>query len=247
MGAVTVITSGKGGAGKSTTTAHVGLALAARGRRVLLVDCDAGLGCLDLLLNIAQEQVFDLSDVVSGTATPAQAIYPSPYQEGLYLMPAPFREEDLVSPEIMRELIGAIACYFDHVLIDCPAGIGAGFRSAVSAADRALVVSTPDKVCTLASFKTRAQLLEAGITEQRLVINRFSSSFFRKSGFFTDVDDMIDQTGIQLIAVIPEDEELRAAAVRRLPPQKCPAALAFARLAMRLEGHEVPLPPLQKF
>ncbi len=246
MGAVTVITSGKGGVGKSTTAAQTGLALAARGRRVLLLDCDAGLGCLDMLLGVSQRRVFDLSDVVSGAASPAKAIYTSPLMDGLFLMPAPLHEEDLVSPSIMKQLVPTLARHFDHILIDCPAGIGTGFRSACAAADRAVVVSTPDGVSAAAASKARDQLLEHGISEQRLVINRFSASFFRQAHFFSDLDAVIDATGIQLIAVIPEDDALRASAVNGLPPKNSPAVLAFSRLALRLEGREVPLPPLQK-
>ena len=246
MGAVTVITSGKGGVGKSTTTAHMGLALAARGRRVLLLDCDAGLGCLDLLLGVSQRRVFDLSDVVSGTATPAKALYQSPLMDGLFLMPAPLYEEDVVSAGVMRQLVPALARHFDHVLIDCPAGLGTGFRSACAAAQRALVVSNPDDICVTAASRARDQLMQLGITEQRLVINRFSADFFRKSQFFRDLDAVIDAVGIQLIAVIPEDSALRASATHGLPPRNSPASLAFARLALRLEGRAVPLPPLRR-
>ncbi|MCH3973302.1 MAG: P-loop NTPase [Oscillospiraceae bacterium] len=246
MGAVTVITSGKGGVGKSTTTAHMGLALAARGRRVLLLDCDAGLGCLDMLLGVSQRRVFDLSDVVAGTTSPAKAIYQSPFMPGLFLIPAPLHEEDLVSTGVMRQLVPALARHYDHILIDCPAGVGAGFRSACAAADRAVVVSTPDGVSAAAAAKVRGQLLEQGIREQRLVINRFSPECFRRAHFFSDLDAVIDATGIQLIAVIPEDPALQATAAKELPPKNSPAAMAFARLALRLEGRDVPLPSLQK-
>ncbi len=247
MGAVTVITSGKGGVGKSTTAANVGLALASRGRRVLLLDCDAGLGCLDMLLGISQRRVFDLSDVVAGDASPSQAIYQSPYAHSLYVMPAPLHEEDLISPDVMRQLVPALARYYDHVLIDSPAGLGAGFRSAAAAADRALVVATPDGVCAVAARRARESLLDCGVQEQRLVINRFSAAQFRAAQFFADLDAVIDAAGIQLIAVIPEDSQLQTAAARALPPADCPAALAFGRLALRLEGCTVPLPSLRKF
>lgn len=247
MGAVTVITSGKGGVGKSTTAANVGLALASRGRRVLLLDCDAGLGCLDMLLGISQRRVFDLSDVVAGDASPSQAIYQSPYTQQLFVMPAPLHEEDLISPGVMRQLVPALARYYDHVLIDSPAGLGAGFRSAVAAADRALVVATPDGVCAAAARRARESLLDCGVQEQRLVINRFSAAQFCASQFFADLDAVIDAAGVQLIAVIPEDPELQTAAARTLPPSDCPAALAFGRLALRLEGCTVPLPSLRKF
>jgi len=147
METVTVITSGKGGVGKSTVTAGLGAALAARGRRVLLIDGDAGLGCLDHMLGISERRVFDIADVVSGAAEPDKAVYASSFSPNLFLLPAPGTEEDVVSPDVMRELVGVLARYYDHVLIDSPAGVGQGFLSAAAAARRALV-RTPSVCAT---------------------------------------------------------------------------------------------------
>ena len=121
MGTITVITSGKGGVGKSVFTAGLGYALAGRGRRVLLVDCDAGLRSLDYMLGIGEKLVFDLADLVKGSCRPADAVYESPVK-GLYLLPAPLETEDVVSPRLMKPLIHAFAPYYDHIVIDCPAG-----------------------------------------------------------------------------------------------------------------------------
>lgn len=248
MGAVTVITSGKGGVGKSTVSAGLGLALANRGRRVLLMDCDAGLGCLDHMLGITEHQVFDLSDIISGRAEPADAVYASPLAPSLFLLPAPASQEDVVSPEVMKQLTEAFSKYYDHVLIDSPAGVGSGFTSAVAAAQRALVVSTPDPVCLRNANKTRQVLTQSGMAQQRLVINRFNSHNFKLQGFYPDLDTVIDTAGVRLIAVIPEDPLLAAAAARsEAAPQNSPGALAFGRLAARLEGEQIPLAPLQRF
>lgn len=248
MGAITVITSGKGGVGKSTVTAGLGLALANRKRRVLLIDGDAGLGCLDHMLGVAEQQAFDLADVVSGRVEPAGAVYACPFAQGLFLLPAPVSQDDVVSPDIMKQLVQVFSRYYDHILIDCPAGVGSGFRSAVAAAQRALVVSNPDPVCLRNAGKTRVLLEQLGIAQQRLVINRFSGRNFRLQGFYPDLDSVIDSAGIRLIAVIPEDPFLAAAAAKSAPaPQKTPGALALGRLAARLEGEQVPLAPLQKF
>ena len=248
MGVITVITSGKGGVGKSTVTAGLAYALTQRGRRVLVMDTDAGLGCLDQILDIAEQQVFDLADVVSGAALPAQAVYSSPWAEGLSVLPAPGREDDIVSPSLMRQLCSALSRYYDHILIDCPAGIGLGFQSAIAAAQRALVVSTPDPVCLRNSARTRLLLQQAGITQQRLVVNRFSSAAFRSMKAYDDLDAVIDASGIQLIAVIPEDFQVPNAFAHSVPaPQKSPAAMAFGRLAARLEGEQIPLAALHKF
>ena len=248
MGAVLLITSGKGGVGKSTLTTGVGSALARRGRRVLLIDGDAGLSCLDHMLGVAQERVYDLSDVISGGAELGQAVYPCPWQENLFLLAAPSREEDLVSPDVMKQLVRALARFYDHVLIDCPAGIGAGFFSAAAGADRALVVSTPDPVCLRNSAKTRTALEKAGITQQRLVVNRFSGAAFRSQGVFPSLDDVIDAVGVRLIAVIPEDPGLAAATAGGVGfPQKSQGAMARERLAARLEGEQIPLASLRRF
>lgn len=248
MDTVTVITSGKGGVGKSTITASLGEALAARGKRVLLIDGDAGLGCLDHMLGVSERRVFDLADVVSGAAEPDKAVYAAPLFPNLFLLPAPAAEEDVVSPDVMKELIGVFARYYDHILIDCPAGVGPGFRSATAAARRALLIATPDPVCLRNAFQAHLHLDKAGITSQRLVINRFSTSRFRAEGYYRDLDSVIDAAGARLIAVIPEDPSLSSACANAKPvPQKSQGALAVGRLAARLEGVRVPLPPLQNF
>lgn len=248
MDSVTVITSGKGGVGKSTVTASLGAALASRGRRVLLIDCDAGLGSLDHMLGISERRVFDIADVVSGTAEPAKAVYESAFQPNLFLLSAPGTEEDVVSPEVMRELVSALCRYYDHVLIDSPAGVGQGFLSAAAPAKRALLVVTPDPVCLNAAAKTRRKLEEAGVRQQRLVVNRFSGAAFRAQGCCSDLDSVIDAAGVRLIAVIPEDPVLAAAAQRaQRAPETSPGALAVGRLAARLEGEQIPLAAVSRF
>lgn len=248
MEKVTVITSGKGGAGKSTVTAGLGAALAARGRRVLLIDGDAGLGCLDHMLGVSERRVFNIADVVSGAADPDKAVYVSAFSPNLFLLPAPETEEDVVSPDIMQELVGIFSRYYDHVIIDSPAGVGQGFLSAAASARRAMLVATPDPVCLRDTAQTRLRLEEAGVTQQRLIVNRFRSSTFRAQGYYPDLDAVIDAAGVRLIAVIPDDPLLAAACANSHPaPERSPGGMALARLAARLEGVQVPLPPLQKF
>jgi septum site-determining protein MinD len=248
MDKVTVITSGKGGAGKSTVTAGLGAALAARGRRVLLIDGDAGLGCLDHMLGVSERRVFDIADVVSGAAEPDKAVYVSSFSPNLFLLPAPETEEDVVSPDIMRELVSTFSRYYDHVLIDSPAGVGQGFLSAVASARRAMLVTTPDPVCLRDVAQTRRHLEEVGVTQQRLIVNRFHCATFRAQGYYRDLDQVIDAAGVRLIAVVPDDPQLAAATANARPaPEKSPGGMALARLAARLEGVRVPLPPLQKF
>lgn len=246
MGAVTVITSGKGGVGKSTVCAGLGRALAQRGRRVLLIDGDAGLRCLDRMLSLDTKVMFDISDVVSGSCEPIRAIYESGVP-GLFLLPAPYWEEKTVSPSLMRQLVPILSRYYDHVLIDCPAGIGLGFESATAAAQRALVVATPDPVCLRGSDKVRLLLLKKNIQSQRLVVNRFHYGNFIKSGLYQDMDSVIDSAGIRLIGIVPEDPALAATLnggkefSRQLAGES-----ALHRLAARLEGEYVPLARLEK-
>lgn len=247
MGAITVITSGKGGVGKSTTSVGLACALAQRGRRVLLIDGDAGLRSLDRMLGVEAELVYDISDVTAGRCEPVRAIYPCPGFSGLFLMPAPGRDADTIPPDVMRRFVPLLAPYYDHVLIDSPAGVGMGFLSAAAAAQRALVVSNPDPVCVRDSSTVRRLLEEQGIREQRLVINRFQYSRFKKLGCFEDLDAMIDESGIRLIAVIPEDVQLAAAYAKAQPaPSRSSGAMAYARLAARLEGERVPLASLRR-
>lgn len=255
MGIATVITSGKGGVGKSTAAVGLGRALAARGRRVLLVDCDAGLRGLDRLSGTESELVYDISDVVFGRCSPAQAIYPcqeagdrraeSPEDDsrGLFLLPAPVRVEDMVRPPVMRRLIPLLKRYYDHVLLDSPAGVGMGFQSAACAADRALVLCGPDPVSVRSAARVRLLLQQLDIKDMRLIINQFDRGLFRATGAYSDLDGVIDAAGIQLCALVPLDHSLAVALLRGKPaPESSPGRLALSRAAARLEGESVPMP-----
>lgn len=255
MGIATVITSGKGGAGKSTAAMGLGRALAARGRRVLMVDCDAGLRGLDRLSGAEGDLVYDVSDVVSGRCSPAEAIYPCQMGEvqedrgeedepgGLFLLPAPAQVEDMVRPPVMRRLVPFLKRFYHHVLLDSPAGVGTGFRSAACAADRALVVCGPDPVSVRSAARVRMLLEGLGIGEQRLLVNQFDRELFVKAGAFSDLDGVIDAAGIQLGALVPLDYQMAAAFLRGEPgPVDSPGMLAMSRAAARLEGENVPMP-----
>lgn len=241
MGLATVITSGKGGVGKSTVSVGLGRALAARGRRVLLIDCDAGLRSLDRMTGCEEGLVFDLSDVVTGRCAPAEAIYPCGESEGLFLLPAPSSGEDAVRPGVMRKLVPLLTRYYDHVLLDSPAGVGTGFRSASIAADRALVVCSPDPVCVRGA-RSVSDLL-GNIGEKRLVINRLNREFFRATGAYSDLDEVIDAAELRLFGLVPEDFSTAAAFLRGRKAKADAAGMkALSRIAARLEGEDVPIP-----
>ncbi len=243
MGIATVITSGKGGVGKSTVAVGLGRALAQRGRRVLLVDCDAGLRSLDRMTGTEESLVFDSSDVVFGRCSPAEAIYACADSEGLFLLPAPSSGDDLIRPAVMRRLVPLLRRYYDHVLLDSPAGVGAGFRSAACAADQALLVCSPDPVCVRSAGKVRLLLEQLGVKDKRLVINRFNGEFFDQTGVYRDLDGVIDAAGVRLFGLVPEDIPLAAAFLKGCPAQEsAPGMLALHRIAARLEGETVPMP-----
>lgn len=242
MGAATVITSGKGGVGKSTVSVGMACALAKKGRRVLLVDCDAGLRSLDRMTGIEENLLYDLADVVNGRCAPAQAIYECSGYPGVFVMPAPARGEDMVGQKVMKSLVPVLKKYYDHVILDCPAGVGRGFRAACAAADRAILVCTPDPVCIRSCAAASGLLHEMGIEKQRLVINRYDSTYFRKIKTVKDLDTVIDETGVRLLGVVPEDEDFAASLLRgENPPAGCAASMALGRISGRLEGTRIPV------
>ena len=257
MGSAIVVTSGKGGVGKSTVSLGLAAHFGACGERVLLIDCDAGLRSLDRMTGTEEALVFDSADVVAGRCTPAEAIYPCGAMPGVSLMPAPASGEDLISAPVMLRLVPMLKRYFDRVILDSPAGVGRGFRAAAAAADRALIVCNSDPVCIRDAAIVRRLLQELNVEDRRLVINRFNVDYFRSitagadpkkgqaepaAALLHDLDDVIDQSGVQLIGVVPEDYTLSGAFARgRLAPADAPGRMALSRIASRMDGISVPL------
>lgn len=242
MGVSVVITSGKGGVGKSTVSVGLGRALSQRGRRVLLVDCDAGLRSLDRMTGTEENLVFDISDVVCGRCAPAEAIYPCAGGAGLFLLPAPSLGENMIRPGVMRKLVPLLKRYYDYVLLDSPAGVGGGFRAAACAADRALIVCSPDPVCVRGVNSVRGLLEELELRETRLIINRFNGRFFDETGVYGDLDSVIDAAGVQLFGVVPEDFTMAAAFLKGGEAKSgSKGMMALCRIAGRLEGETIPV------
>lgn len=240
MGKIISIVSGKGGVGKSTVASCLGTALARRDRLVVLVDCDAGLRSLDLMLGIASETVFDLSDILEGNCTPAKATYPVPGQKGLYVIAAPYKAEYILDIQGISNLIKNLSLYYDYVLLDSPAGIGDGFKAATSVCDMALVVTTCDPVSIRDAGNVGRLLNSMGI-QRRLVINKVNYNLIKKY-FFPNLDAVIDETSMKLIAAIPDDSKILLSTFNGQPLKGNSAGcMAFNNLAARIEGERIPL------
>lgn len=242
MDNVIVVASGKGGTGKSTVCICLSVALVKQGKKVLLIDCDCGMRGLDIMLDMEQDIIFDASDAVCGNCKFGEAIYKSKNNENLYLMAAPFDTENELSPSVFKQLVGSVKDSFDFVIIDSPAGIGSGFITAAAPADRALIVSNAEPTSVRGGIKVRRKLDAMGINNIRLVINRFDRRVFEKLGFYRDLDDVIDATQTQLIALVPFDIRISVIMQRGVAGLNWSAAASvFDCLALRLEGKRVPL------
>lgn len=242
MGRIIVVTSGKGGTGKSSVTAALGTALAKRGKKVLLIDCDWGLRCLDLILGVSKNTVYDLGDILSNNCEIAKAIYKVPGVERLSMIPAPNFSAIAPLGNSFKRLCMALSGSFDYILLDSPAGIESGFQVAVGAAQLALVVVTPDTVCIRDAERVGKILGGYDLSECKMVINKFSRTSLKYEET-RNLDKIIDGASMQLIAVIPDDKNVPAFAAQGIPLySKGKAAAAFRRLAARLEGEEVLVP-----
>ena len=244
MGKVIVITSGKGGVGKTTTTANVGTALAMLGNKVVLVDTDIGLRNLDVIMGLENRIVYDLVDAVRGNCRLKQAIIRDKRLENLYLLPAAqSKDKTAVSNDQMAELCEKLKEEFDYVVIDCPAGIEHGFKNAVAGADEAVVVTTPEVSAVRDADRIIGLLETADLPAPRLVINRMRNSM-AKRGDMMSVDDVLDILAVELLGVVPEDDAIVISSNRGEPTvfdQKSRPGLAFRNIARRLTGEEVPL------
>lgn len=240
MGAVIAVVSGKGGTGKSTTAAALACCLAHMGRRVLAVDADAELRNLDLYLGLSDRAVLDYGDVLAGRCPPDRALTPSPVYPGLSLLAAPLEPVGGGLGGLIRALSGG----FDYCLVDCPGGLGPGFREAAAAADRALVVSGTDPCSHRDAGRAAQALRDLGVADARLIVNRVSRRFLRAAD--ATLDDSIDRVGLRLIGYVPEDGRVPLALAAGQPLTayrggSWGAAAAFGRIAKRIDGQKAPL------
>ena len=240
-----VVTSGKGGVGKTTTSANLGAGLALAGKRVVVVDADIGLRNLDVILGLENRIVYDLVHVIEGECRLKQALIRDKRANGLFLLPAAqTRDKNAVSPDDMKGLIMQLKKNHDYVLIDCPAGIEQGFKNSIAGADRALIVSTPE-VSAIRDADRIIGLVEAhDLPEPELIINRFRPGMVSR-GDMMDRDDILEILAIPLIGMVPEHEDVIISANRGTPAvfdPDSPVGQAYLRIADRVMGLEVPIP-----
>lgn len=239
---VIVVASGKGGTGKTTVCAGLAAALAKNGKKVLIMDCDSGMRGVDMVLGISDRLVYDISDVISGDCEYTEALYRIDGDLELYSIAAPLYADDEVSPSLIKGFVEKVRDGFDYILIDSPAGTGSGFAAAASGADRALVVINPEPISIRGCKNIVGRLNELGITDRRLIINRFDRERFFKMGLYKDLDEVIDEAGVRLIGLIPEDIRIIALSQRgALTGNWSQTAVIFDTIVKRLEGIDVPI------
>jgi len=243
MGEVIVVTSGKGGVGKTTTTANIGSSLAMMDKKVVVIDADIGLRNLDVVLGLENRIVYDIVDVVDGVCRLKQALIRDKRFEGLYLLPAAqTKEKTAVSPEQMQKLCKELKEMFDYVLVDCPAGIEQGFKNAIAGADRAIVVTTPEISAVRDADRIIGLLEAAELRDPKLVVNRIRIDMVKK-GDMMNIEDMTDILAIDLLGIVPDDEYIVISTNKGEPAVKdenSVAGKAFRNIARRIMGEEVP-------
>lgn len=244
MGEIIVVTSGKGGVGKTTTVANLGAGLALAGKKVVLVDADIGLRNLDVVMGLENRIVFDLVDVTEGTCRLKQALVKDKRYDNLFLLPAAqTRDKSSVSPEQMQEICHDLARDFDYVIIDSPAGIERGFTNAIAGAEKAIVVTTPEVSAVRDADRILGLLESAGKSDLKLLINRIRPEMVKR-GEMMSIDDVIEILAVDLLGVIPEDEYIIISTNRGEPAVSNPTALAsgaYRNVVRRLTGENVPL------
>ena len=242
MAEVIVVTSGKGGVGKTTTTANLGTGLAKLNKKVVLVDTDIGLRNLDVVLGLENRIVYNLVDVVDGNCKISQALIKDKKVDGLYLLPAAqTRDKDAVTPDQMKTLVEDLRKDFDYIILDCPAGIEQGFKNAIAAADRALVVTTPE-VSAVRDADRIIGLLEANeIKNLRLIVNRLNIDMVKHGNMMT-AEDVVEVLSVDLIGVVPYDEKIVVSTNTGTPlaGDDTLVGQSYMNISKRIMGEDVP-------
>lgn len=241
MSCAIVVTSGKGGTGKTSLTGGVSSCLAALGNRVLCIDMDIGLRNLDISLGMTDRALMDFTDVLEGRCSLQRAAARHPIIENLSLLTAPLSLPLGVTEERMARFLKEAKDQYDYILMDSPAGLGEGFRLAVCGADRAIVVSNTDASALRDAQRVVAQLSKE-LPHIHLVVNKVKPKLLKR--LHTTIDDAMDAAGLPLLGVVPEDEQVILAANAGTPlilASRKGAAVAYLNIARRLLGQKVPL------
>lgn len=249
MGEVIVITSGKGGVGKTTTSANIGMGLSREGKKVVMIDADIGLRNLDVVMGLENRIVYDLVDVVEEKCKIKQALIKDKRCSNLYLLPsAQTKDKSAVEPEQMKKLCDELRKEFDFIIIDCPAGIEQGFKNAIAGADRAIVVTTPE-VSAVRDADRIIGLLEANeLKSPTLIINRVRNDMVKR-GEMMSIEDVMEILSVNLIGVVPDDEGIVVTTNQGEPivaSQKYIAGQAYRNIVHRILGEDVPILDLEK-
>lgn len=249
MARIIVITSGKGGVGKTTTTANLGMALAKRRRKVAVIDADFGLRNLDLLLGLENRVVYTAVEVLAGQCRLEQALVKDKRFQNLVLLPAAQnRTKEAVTPDQMRQLVNALSRVYEYIFIDCPAGIELGFQNAIAAAREAIIVTTPE-IAAVRDADRVIGLLEANNVKRiNLIVNRIRPTMVQANDMMS-VEDVQEILSVQLLGVVPDDERVIVSTNKGEPlvlsETPSQAAIAFDNIVRRLEGERVPLMNLE--
>ena len=251
MGEVIVVTSGKGGVGKTTTTANLGSSLAETGKKVVLVDTDIGLRNLDVVMGLENRIVYDIVDVIEEKCKLRQALIKDKRFEELFLLPAAqTRDKSAINEEQMKELTKKLKEEFDYILIDCPAGIEQGFKNAIAGADRAIVVTTAEISAIRDADRIIGLLESSEIKNPELIVNRLRPAMVKK-GEMMEVEDIVDLLSVDLVGVVPDDEYIITQTNKGEPViknKKAPSGKAYIEIARRILGEnvEVTIPGREK-
>ena len=247
MSEIIVVTSGKGGVGKTTVTANLGLGLARMNKKVVVVDTDIGLRNLDVVLGLENRIVYNLIDVIEGSCRMKQALIRDKQCDTLYLLPsAQTKDKTAITPEQMVKLTQDLAEEFDYILLDCPAGIEQGFKNAIAGANIAIVVTTPE-VSAIRDADRIIGLLQANeMPRIQLIINRLRMDMVKR-GEMMSVEDVTEILAVDLLGAIPDDEAVVVATNQGEPlyGKNSPSGQAFENICRRISGEAVPLMDFQ--
>ncbi len=244
MSEIIVITSGKGGVGKTTVTANIGCGLALNGKKVVMLDADIGLRNLDVVLGLENRIIYDLVHVIEGTCRLKQALIRDKRCDNLFLLPAAqTKDKDSISPEQMAKLCETISEEgFDYVIIDCPAGIEQGFRNAIAGANNAIVVTTPEISAVRDADRIIGMLDVNGLHNPKLIINRVRIDMVNRNEMMS-VEDVSEILAVDVLGIIPDDENIVISTNKGEPivlNKDSIAGNAYTNIVKRILGEDVP-------